>query len=238
MGFTFGHCHARHGYSLQYASLNRSRSDLKDIMSDNDKVKRLPVPSRPQASVASAAQVPAGKLAMVVTYLQMHTRPPGLFLPQRAEALSIIRARRPTVSYYRYLYDTVGADWMWFERHQLNDRELATIIQDPRVGVYVMYVGGVPAGFVELDRRREDEVEIAYFGLLPEFIGRGLGRYLLAWSIDKAFGSSTESRPGRLWVHTCNHDHPEALALYQRAGFGAYRQEHLVIEDPRLGRAP
>jgi GNAT superfamily N-acetyltransferase len=96
-----------------------------------------------------------------------------------------------------------------------------------------MYTGGVPAGFVELDRRREDEVEIAYFGLLPEFIGRGLGRYLLAWSIDKAFALAPEGISHRLWVHTCNHDHPEALALYQRAGFDVYRQERLIIDDRR-----
>ena len=203
-------------------------------MSDKDKVTRFPVSQASHVREVPAEPVPPGKLAMVVNYLQMRTRPAGLQLPQRAEALSIIRARRPTLSYYRYLYDTVGADWMWYERHQLNDRELARIIHDPHVGVYVMYSGGVPAGFVELDRRREDEVEIAYFGLLPEFIGRGLGRYLLAWSIDKAFGLNLESHPGRLWVHTCNYDHPEALALYQRAGFAAYRQERSIIDDPRI----
>ena len=204
-------------------------------MSDKDTVTRFPVSQASHARARPAEAVPPGKLQMVVTYLQLRARPVGLLLPQRAEALSIIRARRPTLSFYRYLYDTVGADWMWYERHQLNERELARIIQDPHVGVYVMYSGGVPAGFVELDRRREDEVEIAYFGLLPEFIGRGLGRYLLAWSIDKAFGLSPENHPGRLWVHTCNYDHPEALALYQRAGFDAYRQERSIIDDPRTG---
>jgi ribosomal protein S18 acetylase RimI-like enzyme len=101
-----------------------------------------------------------------------------------------------------------------------------------------MYCGGVPAGFIELDSRPTDnshdkEVEIAYFGLMPEFIGRGLGRYLLAWGIGKAF----ESDLGRLWVHTCNFDHPEALALYQRAGFEAYRQERTIIDDPRSEKA-
>jgi len=204
-------------------------------MRDEDKVTPFPLSRTPKARALPAEAVPAGKLAMVVNYLQMRARPAGLVLPQRAEALSIIRARRPTLSYYRYLYDTVGADWMWYERRLLNDRDLAAIVHDPHVGVYVMYAGGVPAGFIELDRRHEDEVEIAYFGLLPEFIGRGLGRYLLAWSIDKAFGARQESRPGRLWVHTCNHDHPGALAMYQRAGFVAYRQESSIIDDPRTG---
>ncbi|MFT5174745.1 MAG: GNAT superfamily N-acetyltransferase [Gammaproteobacteria bacterium] len=201
-------------------------------MNDEDNVTRFPTSQA--AHPAPADPLPRGKLEMVVTHLQMRARPPGLVMPQRAEALSIIRARRPTVSYYRYLYDTVGAEWMWFERRRLADRELAAIIHSPHVGIYVMYTSGVPAGFVELDWRREDEVEIAYFGLLPEFIGRGLGRYLLAWAIDKAFSSTPERPALRLWVHTCNYDHPEALANYQRAGFSAYRQERSVIDDPKL----
>ena len=202
-------------------------------MSDNDNVSRFPPASR-HAPQDDAVPLEAGKLEMIITYLQMRARPAGLILPQRAEALSVIRARRPTLSFYRYLYNTVGADWMWYERNQLPDRELAAIIHDVHVGIYVMYTGGVPAGFVELDRRRADEVELAYFGLMPEFIGRGLGHYLLSWAIDKAFGSALESQPGRLWVHTCNHDHPHALAVYQRSGFGVYRQERTVIDDPRM----
>lgn len=201
-------------------------------MIEQDNVTRFPTSQA--VHLAPVEPLPAGKLEMVVTHLQMRARPPGLVMPQRAEALSVTRARRPTVSYYRYLYDTVGADWMWFERRRLGDLELAAIIHNRHVGIYVMSTGGVPAGFVELDWRREDEVEIAYFGLLPEFIGRGLGRYLLAWAIDKAFSSAPERPAQRLWLHTCNYDHPGALAIYQRAGFSAFRQERSIIDDPRL----
>ena len=203
-------------------------------MSDKDNVTRFPASQASPSESGTTTPLPAGKIEMVVTYLQMRSRPTGLLLPQRAEPLSIIRARQPTLSYYRYLYDGVGADWMWYERHRLNDRQLSEILADPKVGIYVMYLGGVPAGFVELDRRRNAEVEIAYFGLLPEFIGRGLGRYLLTWAIDKAFGSVIEDHPQRLWLHTCNFDHPQALAVYQRAGFDVYRQEHSIVDDPRV----
>ena len=106
--------------------------------------------------------------------------------------------------------------------------DLAAIIQDPLVEIYVLYAGGVPAGFSELDRHTGTEVELAYFGLAPEFIGRGLGRFLLHWSRDAAWRHG----PSRLWVHTCNLDHPGAFALYQRAGFVPYRQEPQVIDDP------
>ena len=93
----------------------------------------------------------------------------------------------------------------------------------------MLYVSGAPAGYTELDRRKENEIEVAYCGLVPDFIGQGLGTYFLNWTIDTAW----RYRPGRLWVHTCNLDHPRALQTYQRAGFVPYKQETKVIDDPR-----
>jgi GNAT superfamily N-acetyltransferase len=94
----------------------------------------------------------------------------------------------------------------------------------------VLYVDGVPAGYAELDRRKQEEVELAYFGLVPEFIGRKLGPFLLNWAVDTAwFG-----KPKRLWVNTNNLDHPKALQIYQKAGFVPYRQETQTIPNPRL----
>lgn len=174
-------------------------------------------------------KVPPGKLEMVITHLEMRQRPVRPPTPHRSEKLALMRAERPTVSWYRYLYNTVGEAWLWFERRRLDDEALRRIIHDPEVAIYVLYVAGVPAGFVELDRRQPDEVEIAYFGLIPEFIGRGLGLYLLDWSVDEAW----MTRPARVWVHTCNFDHPKAIAVYQRAGFVPYRQETRIVDDPR-----
>ena len=195
-------------------------------MTDDSNVR--PFPGASQDVEPGGEPLPAGKLEMVITYLEMH-RPPPRQATRRAEPVAIMRARRPTVSYYRYLYDTVGGPWMWFERRLMADADLARVIQDAAVEIYVMYLDGVPAGYAELDRRRGDDVELSYFGLMPEFIGRGLGRYLLDWVVGRAF----EAGPARLWVHTCNFDHPGALAVYQRAGFRPYGQERVVIDDPR-----
>jgi GNAT superfamily N-acetyltransferase len=194
---------------------------------DGDKVRPFPAAGNPGSP--APAPLPPGKLEMVITYLEMRRAPPPRPLPRRAESLSILRARRPTVSYYRYLYDTVGGPWMWFERRRMDDATLAATVRDPRVGVHVMYVDGVPAGYAELDARTEGEIELAYFGLVPEFIGRGLGHYLLEWAVAKAW----DGEPSRVWVHTCNFDHPAALAAYQRAGFLVYDQERRIIDDPR-----
>jgi GNAT superfamily N-acetyltransferase len=77
--------------------------------------------------------------------------------------------------------------------------------------VHVLHVDGTPAGFAELDRRIEGEIELVQFGLMPEFIGQSLGRYFLQWTIDKAWSYG----PRRFWLHTCTKDHPAALPNYQ-----------------------
>lgn len=155
-------------------------------------------------------------------YLQMLSHPCAV-VPAPVEGLRVIHARRPTVTYYRFLYDAVGRDWMWLSRKRLSDAELAKIIQDPRVEIHVLHVDGVPAGFVEFDRRIDGETEIKQFGLMPEFIGRGLGKWILQWAIDQAWSSS--SSMNRLWLHTCTCDHPAAIPNYLKAGFVVYDEE-------------
>lgn len=110
------------------------------------------------------------------------------------------------------------------------DDELAAAIHAENVDVMVLYVGGVPAGYYELTEHSQTKlVELTYFGLVPDFVGRGYGAYLLRAAIDDAWGRACEC----LTVHTCNLDHPNALRTYQRAGFVAYDQEVQEIDDPR-----
>jgi len=172
------------------------------------------------------------KILVTVTSLEMlappkrgRARPPSLSAP-----VMLLHAQEPTVSFYRYLYHTIGEDWLWYERRQMSDDALAGIIQDEKVSVDVLYCGGVPAGYAELDARRRPNVEIAYLGLMPEFIGRRLGRYLVDWAVDAAWSLE----PERVWIHTCNLDHPAALPLYQKAGFSPFQQEVVEIPNPRL----
>lgn len=178
-----------------------------------------------------AADAEAGMLRCTVTSLEMTARPklPPHPAPHGIHS-ALLRAYRPTVAFYRFLYDTVGAPWLWYERREMDDETLAEVVQDDRVEIYVLYVEGVPAGYAELDRRQEPDIELAYFGLMPDFIGRGLGRYLLATAIDIAWSYE----PKRLWVHTNTLDHPSALTLYQRAGFVPYRRQDKLVPDPRL----
>ena len=196
-------------------------------MSSDDSRTVHPLSSQSSLSPAADAEVMPGKIKVIITYLEMRSPVPRQ-LPSRSEKLALLRAERPTVSFYRYLYNTVGAPWLWWERRCLDDETLCAIIHDPKVEIYVLYVAGVPAGYVELDRRQQAEVEIAYFGLIPEFIGRGLGEYLLCCGLDRAWSG----HPKRVWVDTCNLDHPKALGVYQRVGFVPYDQQTKVIDDP------
>jgi len=173
--------------------------------------------------------LPTGKLKIVITYLEMRNRPQLRELTPPSAKIKITPAINPTVSFYRYLYNTVGGPWMWYDRRKMSDEQLRAVIQNPQVEICVLYVDGVPAGYAELDRRHETDIELAYFGIMPEFIGQRLGPFLLNWMIDKAWSYN----PQRFWLHTCTLDHPKALAIYQRAGFVPYKQEEKIVDDPR-----
>ena len=164
-----------------------------------------------------------------ITYLEMLARPTGRRVPAPLETLALMRAEACTVSFYRYLYDTVGEPWLWFERRMIGDLALAAQIGKPTIEIFVLYVRGVPAGFFELDTAAACETKLCYFGLIPDFIGRRLGPYLLQAAIDHAW-----SRPiDRFWLHTSTFDHPKALRVYQRAGFVVYARRPISFDDPR-----
>jgi GNAT superfamily N-acetyltransferase len=165
-----------------------------------------------------------------ITYLEMLERPTGRQVPTPLDKLALMRAEHCTVSFYRYLYNTVGEPWLWFERRLIGDSALAALIHQSTIEIFVLYVRGVPAGFFELDLAAPRETKLSYFGLVPDFIGRRLGPYLLQAAIDRAWSS----RPiGRMWLHTSTFDHPKALQVYQQAGFVVYARRQVSFEDPR-----
>src|SRR5947208_4450733 len=171
----------------------------------------------------------------VITYLEMLVRPEGRRVPAPLDKLALMRAENSTASFYRYLYNTVGEPWLWFERRLIDDAALAAEIRKPTIEIFVLYIRGVPAGFFELDTAAPRETKLCYFGLIPDFIGRRLGPYLLQAAIDQAW-----SRPlDRFWLHTSTFDHPKALATYQRGGFVVYARRRVSFDDPRdLGILP
>ena len=163
----------------------------------------------------------------IITFLEMREPPPFLLPTLPDKNIKILRAENLSVSFYRFLYNTIGAEWKWWERRLMNDNTLSKIIFNPLVEIYVLYYKKVPAGFCELDRRINADIQIVYFGLMKEFIGRGLGGYFLRWSINKVW----DYKPDRVWVHTCTEDHPAALTNYKKVGFKEYDQQTELIKN-------
>ena len=171
------------------------------------------------------------RIEVTFTYLEMHSAPSRPQIPPPVLKYPVIMTRimEPTVSFYRYLYNTVGEPWLWYERRIMEDDPLTQIIHDDCVEIYCLFVGGVPAGYAELNRRDRTDIALSYFGLIPDFIGEGLGRYFLEAVIDIAWSY----HPNRFWLHTCTLDHPSALPNYQRRGFTPFNQITRKVMDPR-----
>jgi GNAT superfamily N-acetyltransferase len=160
---------------------------------------------------------------------------PGAFRPGFGEFpdFTIRRVDQPTPELYRQLYRTVGEDYHWRDRWDWTDEQIAAHLASPDISVYVAQAGGRFAGFYELRRVRDDDsVEIAYFGLAPESLGKGLGKHLLSYAVLDAWGM----QPGRVWLHTCTLDHPAALPNYLARGFVPYQTETYRVHSKPMFR--
>ena len=147
-------------------------------------------------------------------------------------AYELKRVELPCPELNRFLYASVGARWAWHQRLSWTYQQWLDFLDREAVGTWVAYVRGTPAGYFELERQDDGSVEIAYFGLMPQFIGQGMGGALLADAIDAAWAFGAR----RVWLHTCSLDHPSALANYQARGFRVFKtvEEHEELPDQPL----
>ncbi len=174
--------------------------------------------------------VPPGKLAVVVTYLEMTEEPdlPDVAFP---EELRVTHVSNPEVPWYRDMFLRVGGyEWLWSSRLRLCDADLHKAIQHEATQLFVVTQNGCAEGFAELHFDTEQGCELAFFGLTPKLIGRGIGRALVTYAIRKAW-----SRPIRkLRLQTCTADSPQALGFYRAHGFSPVQQKVEIFDDPRL----
>ncbi|HKV42186.1 MAG TPA: GNAT family N-acetyltransferase [Blastocatellia bacterium] len=154
------------------------------------------------------------------TYLQLES--PGDFSASAvSDVATVARAVHCPASFYRYLYQEVGRNYHWIDRLVWTDDDIRRHLERTNIGLWVMYHSGAPGGYFELEQHPDGSTEIAYLGLLQDFIGQGLGKYLLSQAVEQA----RASRPIRIWLHTCSLDGPAAMPNYLKHGFKPFKQE-------------
>ena len=173
-------------------------------------------------------ELPKGKLANVVTCLEMLSRPPAkdIKLP---DGFSLRRFSSADLTTFRMLFKAIGQNNMWFSRLFMPDEKLAGILDNQLIESFALCQNEKSIGMLELNFADMPNCELAFFGLVPDTIGLGLGRILMNIAITKAW----EKPINRFWVHTCHFDHPNAVGFYKRSGFTPYSLMVEIHDDPR-----
>lgn len=160
------------------------------------------------------------------TYLEMTSLEQLRPVSPPEPAPRIERVGECPVSFFRYLYSEVGRAFHWTDRLGWSDTVIREYLASPDVSLWLMTWEAAPAGYFELKHHPDASVEVAYFGLLPEYFSRGWGKYLLVQAVQQAWAL----QPNRVWLHTCTLDHPAALPNYLQRGFRPFREEQYTVE--------
>lgn len=174
------------------------------------------------------------KVRVVTSHLEMTD--PREHRPGRpaGPGAAIRHARVACPELNRFLYTAVGGGWYWVDRLDWTYERWMRWLGRPEVETWVLYDEETPAGYFELELQALGSVEIAYLGLIPRFVGRGLGGALLSVAIGRAW----EIGGRRVWVHTCTLDHPGALRNYLARGFRLFQEEESEVELPETPPGP
>lgn len=166
-----------------------------------------------------------GRLAVTITYLELD--PADWTRRGKTPDIDVTVAfeRRPSVAFYRDLYDKVGRPWLWYERRLMSDTALAALLVRPDHELRVARHDGELVGYFELGGN-----ELIFFGLTLPYIGRRIGPWLLDRAIERAFAMGVK----KLLLNTNTLDHPKALDTYLKAGFRIVSCERRELQDPRV----
>ena len=171
----------------------------------------------------------------IVTHHLEMTEPSQLVTARKPHtSFSLVQVEIPCPALNRFLYTAVGGDWYWVDRLAWSYEQWCIYLERVGVETWVAYVSGTPAGYFELEIQVGGNVEIVNFGLLPQFIGHGLGGALLTATVERVWALGA----CRVWVHTCSLDHPNALPGYQARGFRVFNMVHTTEELPERSPGP
>jgi GNAT superfamily N-acetyltransferase len=165
-------------------------------------------------------------IEVIRTYLEM--RDPVHLQPALSSDPLILVEQVPdcSISLFRYLYAEVGRNYHWIDRLPWMDEQITAHLDQPEITLWLMTYDEATAGYFELRRCEDGSVEVAYFGLLPDFIGRGLGKHLLTRAVEEAWKVGAN----RVWLHSCTLDDKAAMPNYLKRGFRPFKTESYTIE--------
>ncbi len=136
-------------------------------------------------------------------------------IPGKSGLYTLEYWQNPEAEAYLSLYKRVGEPWGWTGRLLLTPQALSEKLASRFNEVWLFKTDHVLRGFFEIDRSVPGKAEVVYLGLLPEMIGKGFGKLIL----DAAILTATGTQNDRVWLHTCEYDHPRAQEMYLNAGF-------------------
>ena len=169
---------------------------------------------------------PVTSVEVTRTYLEMRS-PSDLHATHSDDPLIKIEQQRDcSVDLFRLLYCEVGKNYFWIDRLPWSDEQITAYLQQPEVSLWLMTYDHDIAGYFELKKEPDGSTEVAYFGLMPQFIGRGLGKHLLTCAVEQAWADGAK----RVWLHTCTDDDPAALPNYLKRGFTPFKTEKYSVE--------
>jgi GNAT superfamily N-acetyltransferase len=173
------------------------------------------------------------KIEVTRTYLEMRQR--SQLQPWLLEDPRIRIEVQPncSVDLFRSLYVEVGKNYHWIDRLAWTDQDIRAYLAQPEISLWLMTYDKETAGYFELRKCEDGSTEIAYFGLMPQFIGRGLGKHLLTSAVEQAWADGAN----RVWLHTCTLDDPAALPNYLKRGFKSFKTEKYEVELPSVPSA-
>src|SRR5580765_1123187 len=176
----------------------------------------------------------ANTIQVTRTYLEMRDRSQLRGAKLDDPLIRIVQQRDCSIELFRFLYVEVGKNYHWVDRLPWTDEQVAGYLKQPEISLWLMSYDEEPAGYFELRKCADGSVEIAYFGLLGQFIGRGLGKHLLMTAVEQSWVDGAN----RVWLHTCTLDDAAAMPNYLKRGFKPFKTETYQVERKVAESAP
>ena len=164
-------------------------------------------------------------------YLHLFSRSDLTEANCKEKNLEVFLEKKPTIDFCKFLYKEVGRDFFWRDRLKWRDQDWLDYISNDFFKLYILKKNNELAGYYEsLYDPKIPSMEIAYFGILKEFFGKGIGGHLLTDAILTSFNQKID----KVWVHTCTLDHPNALKNYLARGMTIFKTEKIFFNPENL----